>query len=114
MYVIIAPIQLKQGYKEQFIESVTEDARSSVRDEPGCLRFDAIQDANDAPAAGGSTKSTRMRRRSRPIRKRHTSLSFEMLPKTGAQKGRRGQAEELLTSGHRITNGNNYTREPPL
>jgi (4S)-4-hydroxy-5-phosphonooxypentane-2,3-dione isomerase len=46
MYVIIAPIQLKQGYKEQFIESVTEDARSSVRDEPGCLRFDVIQDAN--------------------------------------------------------------------
>jgi hypothetical protein len=42
MYVIIAPIQIKQGYKEQFIESVTEDARSSVRDEPGCLRFDVI------------------------------------------------------------------------
>jgi quinol monooxygenase YgiN len=48
MYVIIAPIQIREGYKDRFIESVTEDARSSVRDEPGCLRFDVIQDANDA------------------------------------------------------------------
>jgi autoinducer 2-degrading protein len=48
MYVIIAPIQIKEGYKDQFIAAVTEDARSSVRDELGCLRFDVIQDANDA------------------------------------------------------------------
>ena len=48
MYVIIAPIQIKEGYKDRFIEAVTEDARSSVRHEPGCLRFDVIQDANDA------------------------------------------------------------------
>ncbi len=41
MYVIIAPIQIKEGYKDRFIEAVTEDARSSVR-------FDVIQDANDA------------------------------------------------------------------
>jgi len=48
MYVIIAPIQIKAGFKEQFIAAVTEDARSSVANEPGCLRFDVIQDANDA------------------------------------------------------------------
>ena len=48
MYVIIAPIQIKEGYQEQFIAAVTEDARSSVANEPGCLRFDVIQDANDA------------------------------------------------------------------
>jgi len=48
MYVIIAPIQVKEGYKDRFIEAVVDDARSSVRDEPGCLRFDVIQDANDA------------------------------------------------------------------
>ena len=45
MYVIIAPIQIKAGFKEQFIAAVTEDARSSVANEPGCLRFDVIQDA---------------------------------------------------------------------
>ena len=48
MYVIVAPIQIKPGYKDQFIEAVVEDARSSVANEPGCLRFDVIQDANDA------------------------------------------------------------------
>ena len=48
MYVIIAPIQIKAGFKDQFVEVVVEDARSSVANEPGCLRFDVIQDANDA------------------------------------------------------------------
>ncbi len=47
MYVIIAPIQIKQGYKTEFIEAMLEDARGSVDNEPGCLRFDVIQDAGD-------------------------------------------------------------------
>ena len=47
MYVIIAPIQVQEGHKEAFLEAVVEDARSSVHHEPGCLRFDVIQDAND-------------------------------------------------------------------
>ena len=47
MYVIIAPIQIKEGYKDRFIEEMIGDARGSVNDEPGCLRFDVIQDAND-------------------------------------------------------------------
>ena len=47
MYVIVAPIQIKPGYKERFIEEMIEDARGSVRDEPDCRRFDIIQDAND-------------------------------------------------------------------
>jgi len=47
MYVIIAPIQVKEGHQGAFLEAVVEDARSSVHNEPGCLRFDVIQDAND-------------------------------------------------------------------
>ena len=47
MYVIIAPLQIKDGYKEQFIKEIIEDARGSVNNEPGCLRFDVIQDASD-------------------------------------------------------------------
>jgi autoinducer 2-degrading protein len=47
MYVIIAPIQIKEGYKDRFIEEMISDARGSVNDEPGCLRFDIIQDASD-------------------------------------------------------------------
>ena len=47
MFVIIAPIQIKDGYKDRFIEEMIGDARGSVNDEPGCLRFDVIQDASD-------------------------------------------------------------------
>ena len=47
MYVIIAPIQIKEGCKDQFMEAIIEDAKGSVNDEPGCLRFDVIQDAGD-------------------------------------------------------------------
>ena len=47
MYVIIAPIQIKEGYREEFIEAMLDDAKGSVNDEPGCLRFDVIQDAGD-------------------------------------------------------------------
>ena len=47
MYIIVAPIQIKDGFKEPFIKGITENARGAVSDEPGCLRFDVIQDAND-------------------------------------------------------------------
>jgi quinol monooxygenase YgiN len=48
MYVIIVPIQIKEGYKDQFVAAMLDDAKGSVNDEPGCLRFDVIQDAADA------------------------------------------------------------------
>ena len=47
MYVIIAPIQIKEGHKAEFVEAVLDYARGSMNDEPGCLRFDVIQDAGD-------------------------------------------------------------------
>ena len=47
MYVIIAPIQIKEGHKEAFVEAMLDDARGSVDDEPGCHRFDVIQDGGD-------------------------------------------------------------------
>ena len=47
MYVIVAPIQIKEGHREAFIEAMLDDAKGSVRDEPDCLRFDVIQDGSD-------------------------------------------------------------------
>ena len=47
MYIIIVPIQIKEGYKDQFVAAMLDDAKGSVNDEPGCLRFDVIQDAED-------------------------------------------------------------------
>ena len=47
MYVIVAPIQIKEGYRDAFVEAMLGDAKGSVNDEPGCLRFDVIQDGAD-------------------------------------------------------------------
>ena len=47
MYIIVEPIQIKEGFKEQFTKGMTENARSAVNDEQGCLRFDVVQDGND-------------------------------------------------------------------
>ncbi|MDP6072759.1 MAG: putative quinol monooxygenase [SAR202 cluster bacterium] len=47
MYVILAPIQIKPGFKDEFIEEMIGDAKGSVNDEPGCVRFDVIQDGAD-------------------------------------------------------------------
>ena len=47
MYMIIAPVQIKPGSRDAFVEAIIGDAIGSVRDEPGCRRFDVIQDADD-------------------------------------------------------------------
>jgi len=47
VYIIVAPIQIKEGFKDQYIAGMLENAQGSVNDEPGCLRFDVVQDAND-------------------------------------------------------------------
>ena len=44
MYVIIAPINIKEGHKDEFLKEIISDAKGSVADEPGCQRFDVIQD----------------------------------------------------------------------
>jgi quinol monooxygenase YgiN len=44
MYVIVATLQIKAEHKKEFIEEMLGDARGSVKNEPGCLRFDVIQD----------------------------------------------------------------------
>ena len=48
MYALVVTIDIKPGFKEQFIEAMLEDARGSVTREPGCLRFDVIQDEQNA------------------------------------------------------------------
>ena len=48
MYIIVAPIQIKEGHKDEFMEAMLDDAKGSVNYEPGCLRFDVVQDAADS------------------------------------------------------------------
>ena len=47
MRILMASIQINEGHSEEYIEAILEDARGSVRDEPGCVRFDVIQDGGD-------------------------------------------------------------------
>ena len=47
MQVLLVSIQVKPEHREAFIEATLDDARGSVQDEPGCLRFDVLQDDKD-------------------------------------------------------------------
>ena len=47
MYIIIAPIPINTGHQTEFIDGMQENARGFFNDEPGCLRFDVIQDAGN-------------------------------------------------------------------
>ena len=47
MYIVNVPIQIKEGFKEQFVAGIKENASHAQNDEPGCLQFNVIQDVND-------------------------------------------------------------------
>lgn len=46
MYVILGIIKVKPEHLAEFVDNIREHARRSV-DEPGCLRFDVLQDTAD-------------------------------------------------------------------
>lgn len=48
MYCIIVQTRLKPGTRERFLEAMLPNAEASVREEPGCLVFDVIED-RDTP-----------------------------------------------------------------
>jgi quinol monooxygenase YgiN len=48
-------IKIKAGHRDAFMEAMLSDARGSVHDELGCLRFDVLQDAKDPGARTAST-----------------------------------------------------------
>lgn len=41
-FVILVEFSVPPGQKAEFLELCAFDSRSSVRDEPGCLQFDAL------------------------------------------------------------------------
>ena len=47
MISIFVTIQIKPGFSDRFREASFGDAQGSVRDEPGCFRFDILQDDTD-------------------------------------------------------------------
>jgi autoinducer 2-degrading protein len=47
VYAIWVTVKVKPEKREQFLEVIEDDSICSVRDEPGCVRFDVLQDQSD-------------------------------------------------------------------
>ena len=47
MISIFVSIRVKPGFRDRFVQATLGDARGSVGDEPGCYRFDVLEDASD-------------------------------------------------------------------
>ncbi len=47
MFALVVPLKVKPEMREKFLAAALEDSTCSVRDEPGCLRFDVLQDNTD-------------------------------------------------------------------
>lgn len=51
MIAIFVKIKVKPGRMEEFVQASLGDARGSVGNEPGCYRFDVLQDRDDTSLA---------------------------------------------------------------
>ena len=47
MYAVVVPLKVKPEMREKFLAAALDDSTCSVRDEPGCLRFDVVVDNDD-------------------------------------------------------------------
>ena len=47
MFAIFVSAKVKPELRQRFLEVIEDDSISSVRDEPGCLRFDVLHDQDD-------------------------------------------------------------------
>ncbi len=47
MFSLFVKIQIKPEFRDRYIEAALGDAVGSTRDEPGCYRFDVLQDDQD-------------------------------------------------------------------
>ena len=47
MISIFVTIRIKEGFSDQFTEASFGDSQGSVRDEPGCFRFDILKNTEE-------------------------------------------------------------------
>ena len=47
MFSLVVQMEVRPGRREQFLAGMSANAEASVRDEPGCLRFDVCSVADD-------------------------------------------------------------------
>jgi autoinducer 2-degrading protein len=47
MFALVVSLRVKPDLRDSFLAAAEDDSTCSVRDEPGCLRFDVLQDNAD-------------------------------------------------------------------
>jgi autoinducer 2-degrading protein len=47
MFALVVSLRVKPDMRDRFLAAAQDDSTFSVRDEPGCLRFDVLQDNAD-------------------------------------------------------------------
>src|SRR3981081_1418688 len=47
MLAVWVKVRIKPDQRQRFLDAIEVDALGSEKDEPGCLRFNVLQDAND-------------------------------------------------------------------
>jgi autoinducer 2-degrading protein len=47
MLAMLVKVRVKPAERERFLKAIEVDALGSERDEPGCMRFNVLQDAQD-------------------------------------------------------------------
>lgn len=47
MFVLLVSVEVKPHMRDVFLEEIEDNSIATVRDEPGCLRFDVVQDQDD-------------------------------------------------------------------
>lgn len=47
MVILLVEVHIKPESREEFLELIRYDGTHSEQDEPGCLRFDVLQDTED-------------------------------------------------------------------
>ncbi|TFV63165.1 antibiotic biosynthesis monooxygenase [Geodermatophilus sp. DF01-2] len=48
MFSLVVQVEVRPDRREEFLAGISANAEASVRDEPGCLRFDVCSAADDS------------------------------------------------------------------
>jgi Antibiotic biosynthesis monooxygenase len=91
VFALVVELHVRPGIRSRFLEAVEENSPASVRDEPGCLRFEVVQDDADLDHFFFFYRYTWTRRPSRPIGSRRTSRAGATPPRAAAGGGRTAQ-----------------------
>jgi (4S)-4-hydroxy-5-phosphonooxypentane-2,3-dione isomerase len=47
VFALVVELYVRPDKRQQFLRAIEANATASVRDEPGCFRFDVVQDRDD-------------------------------------------------------------------